>query len=159
MLTVANRNQFPQKQQLPPQKDYHAAEWGPAKLALIVHRRQNSCLSENPCCCEPKSFYFGSFSLDDPDCCRYNNNTSMFNSLQCRDNAPDSHSENCVCDCVVHSEFLHVSDKKRQSEKDGKQEGSQGVICSEHVMSIHLHLPSIIWYFCKHPQPVISGHP
>lgn len=67
------------------------------ELALIVRCRQNSCLSENPCCRKPKCFYFGSFSLDDPDCCCYNNNTSMFNSLQCRDNTSDSHTEICVC--------------------------------------------------------------
>lgn len=83
------------------QKDYLAPKWVPAaKLSLIVHCRQNSCLSENPCCFKPKCFYFGSFSLDDPDCCCYNNNTSMFNSLQCRDNASDSHTEIFVCVCV-----------------------------------------------------------
>lgn len=100
-----------------PKKDYHEPKWVPAKLALIVRCRQNSCLSENPCCCKPKCFYFGSFSLDHPDCCCYNNNTSMFNSLQCRDNTSDSHNKSvCVCLAVyvcvwVECEFLHVSDK------------------------------------------------
>lgn len=81
-----------------PKKDNLVPKWVPAaKLALIVHCRQNSCLSENPCCRKPECFYFGSFSLDDPHCCCYNNNTSMFNSLQCSDNACDSHTEICVC--------------------------------------------------------------
>lgn len=121
VVSDANGNQFP-KNVLKnnnnfPKKDYLAQKWVPAKLAPIVRCRQNSCLSENPCCRKQKCFYFGSFSLDDPDCCCYNNNTSMFNSLQCRDNTSDSHTEICVCafECMCMfecgMEFLHVSDK------------------------------------------------
>lgn len=104
-----------------PKKIIMHQKWVPVKLAVIVSCRQNSCLSENPCCHKPKCFYFGSFSLDDPDCCCYNNNTSMFNSLQCRDNASDSHTRICVRVrvCVCSSVNFCMSVTETETEKDG----------------------------------------
>lgn len=96
----------------------------PEKIILLQNRglskAQSNCLLQTTVvyqrirvgCRKPKSFYFGSFSLDDPDCGCYNNNTSMFNSLQCSDKASDSHTQS-----VRLCEYLNaiVTNKGRNS--------------------------------------------
>lgn len=160
MLTIDNT--FPPKRVLTNNnsrtKDYREPKWFWAKHALIVHCRQNSCLSENPCCCKPKCFYFGSFSLDDPDCCCYNNNTSMFNSLQCRDNAFDSHTE--ICEWVLwgwdFARHWQIETEKEWLEVRGKP----WEYCHKYLKYIHkTPFLLIMFYFYKHPHNVISGHP
>lgn len=83
----------------------------------------------------------------------------MFNSLQCRDNASDSHTVICVC--VFECGFLHVSDKWRQR-KMGSERETIEVFVINTLKYIHTTpFPLIIFYFYRHPQTqtVISGHP
>ncbi len=138
-------NQFPKRflknNNNIPQKYYLVPKWGKENLAVIVSCRQSSCLSGNPCCHKPKCFYFGSFSRDDPDCCCYNNNTSMFNSLQCRDNASDSHTEMCMCvclcACVCVWGWIFVRQWQIETEKNGGGRETVGIFVTNTLKYIH----------------------
>lgn len=74
-------------------------------FTAIGHNIIDSCL----CFCTKKMWGFGLFRADDPDCCCYNSNPSIFNSLQCRDNACDGHTNICALGvCLYYHLFMYL---------------------------------------------------
>lgn len=133
-VSIANRNPFPKQQCFPPPKHQII----PDQNEL---RRGSDCLWS--------CFYFRSFSRDDPDCRSYNNNASMFNSLQSSDNASDSHAPILVPLCalivIVFIFFPPVSHQNTETLKDSchpfKRIGATKILLSPLQSDLFLVLP------------------